>query len=270
MPDFHPDIKDLIQKMMTVDAAQRIKMNEIKEHPAFRFGLPPPYIVPTPIPFPDFACPMDISLVNDDVRNSLMKIGISQEEIEESMLASDTNPVKVFVMLLTRQIQLNELPWDKAEKSMNVPIPDEISVSNDDDSFGSGVVNQSNLYGRKKPIADISSPDGFSLAHRVNWFNVEPSNRIQYDINESFGPIIIPLAQLMNELEQIILNNNYVFFHPNDLQLLGKNDKETYIIIDAVFSTPESITINLQMKNPTQEESESICSAIAALASLIL
>ena len=74
----------------------------------------------------------------------------------------------------------------------------------------------------------------------------------------------------MNELEQIILNNNYVFFHPNDLQLLGKNDKETYIIIDAVFSTPESITINLQMKNPTQEESESICSAIAALASLIL
>ena len=268
MPDFHPDIKDLIQRMMTVDPSQRIQMSQIKEHPAFRFGLPPSYIVPTPIPFPDFNCPLDVSLVNDDVRNSLNKIGISQEEIEESILSSDTNPVKVFVMLLTRQIQLNELPWEKAESSMNAQILEEATENTD--TFGSGVVNQSNLYGRKKPMADISSPDGFSLAQRANWFNVEPSNVIQYDINESFGPIIIPLSQLMNELEQIVLNNNYSFFHPNDLELLGKNERDTYIIIEAVFSTPESITINLQMKNPTQEESETICSAIAALYSLIL
>jgi serine/threonine protein kinase len=42
--------KDLVEKMIVVSPAKRIRMQEIKEHPAFRFGLVDGYRVPEPLP----------------------------------------------------------------------------------------------------------------------------------------------------------------------------------------------------------------------------
>ncbi|OHT06291.1 CAMK family protein kinase [Tritrichomonas foetus] len=268
MPEFHPNIKDLISKMMTVDPAQRITMEGIKNHPAFRFGLPTTYIVPIPIPFPDFSNPIDPSIISVDVKNSLLKIGISEEEIQYGLMSTESNPVKVFVMLLTRQIQLNELPWESSitsiESSQNIPIE-----SIPGHTFGNGVVNQSNLYERKKPIPDVSSPDGFSLAMRVNWFQLD-TQYVEYDVDETFGPVVIPLVQLMNALEHIVIQLKYSFFHPNDLQILGRNERDTYLIIDVTFTTAEALSIHLQMKNAAQEDRETLCRAISELTAAVL
>ena len=260
MPDFHPDIKDLIQRMMTVDPAQRITMEEIKSHPAFRFCLPPAYIVPTPIPSPGFSNPIDPMTISEDIRISLSRIGITDDEIRDSALSNESNPVKIFIILLSRHIQPNELPWEKAITSM-----DKSFIQNNDiQDFGNSFVNQLNLGERTNRIPDtnLSSPEGFSLAFSPQWFQMA-AEKDTYDFDEKFGPIAIPLPFLMTGLEIIVIDVGYIYFHPNDLRIIAKHKEgNTYLIIDAVFNSQDSICVRLQMKNVTQEDSEVIPRAI--------
>lgn len=244
MPDFHPDIKDLIYKMMTVDPNERITMQGIKSHPAFRFMLAPTYIVPTPIPFPDFSNPIDPAMLsNSSVLKSLEEIGIDNEEACRALMSTDNNVVKVFVMMLSQKIEITELPWDMAVA--NVEAIDSAPAL---EGFGTGTVDQSNLY-EPKPrfIPEVSSPEGFSFAQRSNWIQLDSVTTYEYD--ETFGPATMSLAAMMSLLQQILIQNNFNFFHPNDLSLLGKNEKDNYIQLDAVFVSSDSIALHTQMKN---------------------
>ena len=196
----------------------------------------------------------------------MTKIGITPEEIAESMLAPTTNPVKIFVMHLTRHLEINELPWELS-LSYDENHLASIQPANSAD-FGTGYVNQTNFFNKPMLDPDVSSPDGFSLAQRAEWLNMDTGDQMQYDVNQTFEPIFMPLAQLMTHLQQIVIHHHYHFFLPHDLQILGKDDKDTYITIDAVFTTAESIAVHVQMKNQTQEQCEAICNEISQFVSI--
>ncbi|OHT02841.1 putative CAMK family protein kinase [Tritrichomonas foetus] len=283
MPDFHPNIKDLIGRMMTVDPSQRITMEQIKNHPAFRFGLPITYVVPKPVPFPDFCAPMDPSILSADMIHSLTKIGLQQEEIKYEMMSNESNPVKIFVMLLSRHIQITELPWEHAIRHLRVDDYDpgiDSSIDQLNNQFNNNQFNNvlnanvpvQNLPNRSKgPIQDISSPEGFSLASRPDWATFTSGMRIvDFDVDENFGPVMTSLWVLMNAVEQILINCGFIFFHPNDLMIYGKNENDAYAIVEAIFTSQESLLLHLQLRNATPEERDNLCRALSEISALSL
>lgn len=255
MPDFHPYIKDLIQRMLTVDPDKRITIEEIKNHVAFRVSLPAYYILPTPISYPDFANPIDPNTVSDDIKVILTKIGFSDDEITLSLIADENNPVKIFVSMLSRKISLHDLPWDKAISSVPKISLSEFNILDVDKKyFGNKITS-----GKRKQSAspDFISPDSFSFAQQVQWVTNDITF-IDYEINETFPPTFLPLPDVASKI-QIVLNQlGYIFFYPNELQFIAKNENETYIVLDLTYSTPEKIIIHFQMINCDSQETHDL------------
>jgi BR serine/threonine kinase len=118
MPAWHPDIQDLVKQMLTVDASKRITVAGIKQHPAFRMMIPPTYALPTPLPAFDLNAPIDPEVVTEDVQTALARIGVTSEDIAEALSSPDWSIVKLFIIKLTRKVELGELPWDQAVSEM--------------------------------------------------------------------------------------------------------------------------------------------------------
>ena len=74
MPDFPPDIKDLISRMLQVDPAKRITIEQIKHNRAFRIDLPRRYTIPSPLPKITKIDPIDINQVDEAVIGALIDI----------------------------------------------------------------------------------------------------------------------------------------------------------------------------------------------------
>ena len=252
MPDFHPNIKDLIRRMMTVEPANRITMEEIKHHIAFRHGLPSTYIVPSPIPFTDFSCQIDPSSVPIELKSLLTKIGLTESEINSSLEMLGNNTIKIFVMMLTRNISLQNLPWEHAISQIphnDFPEFEFTSIN--------GTVYQAALWRQELPNVCSPTPDGFSLAQEAPWAMHDSSFfRPNFESNERFGPTNIPLVAVASGI-QIVLNQlGFVFFHPNDMQFYAKNDRETYLSIDLYYSEPGAVSLYLQMIGCESQEEQ--------------
>lgn len=252
MPDFHPHIKDLITRMLTVDVDSRITISEIKAHPAFRLTMPPIYVAPSPFPYVNTLTPIDS--VSDDVKQCLAQIGIEETEMKEALMSSENNIVKIFTMMLLNRVKLEDLPWDLAHIKMN---PVEADTRGD---FVNFCVAQKGQRERKTESVEYVHTEGFSLVQKPDW-ELDFEEEFEFDESETFGPVCGPVWELMTELESISLENNFSFLHPNDMQLIGK-DNNSYIHFDTWFETPETLMLQLQMKNVIPEQRIALCDAI--------
>jgi hypothetical protein len=50
MPSFAPEVRDLVARILSTDVQKRYTITQIKNHPAFRTGLPKDYTLPEPLP----------------------------------------------------------------------------------------------------------------------------------------------------------------------------------------------------------------------------
>ena len=64
MPDLPEDVQDLITRMLAVSTDDRVTIEGIKSHPAFRIGLPDEYKLPKPLPVPPLDSPIDPSTLD--------------------------------------------------------------------------------------------------------------------------------------------------------------------------------------------------------------
>lgn len=255
MPEFHPDLKNLISRMLTVDPAGRITIEEIKNHPAFRFTLPPEYVLPTPIPYVNTVAPIDPSTINQDVRDCLLRIGIPEEEIYGSLVQEGNNVVKMFTLMMARRIELEDLPWDHAISAVA-----EVDMTIDDVGFGAGTINQRNLIAAKDEFMEDQVQEGFSLARRAHWMPADAE--IEFDADETFGPVAIQPSYLMTFLQEVLIINGFMFFHPSDMRVIGKAGNGAYAQFDAIFTSSTTVMLKVQMQNITTDQKMAICSNI--------
>ena len=272
MPDFPPPIQDLIQKMITVDPTQRIKMEEIKHHPAFYYKLPPLYILPTPIPVPDISKPLPAETLQDkQILKYLTQIGIPEPEIRTSLVAEGTNMVKLFYLMMSRKIQFDSYPWSQSHTIQSLmklwnppeksPEP-EIDPMIEFDNFGPNTVKSQLKSNHDVPF--ILSPDVSSLATRQLWLQEEPGT--EFDYESDIGATAMTLPNLMYELEKIMFECGFEFFHPDDMTLIGKlenkidktSENESYMELNVKFTTVQCIKVHLSMKNVTMELKDTV------------
>jgi len=218
MPPFPDEIQDLIRGMMTVEPSQRLTIEQIKSHPAFLYGLPCGYIIPSPIPFPDLSEPFNPASIDRQMIQTLTQIGLTPDEINESIVEPSTNFVKLFIVMLSRKITLDQLPWDKAISFLpQNDIPHSLSG---DGTFGEGKIS---LHIQKtKRHAEPSSLDfPTSYAALQPWILEE--SPLNFDYSEELGTTTNTLASLMFNLEKILIGiDRLIWYLHQTLKLLVK------------------------------------------------
>lgn len=114
MPEFPADIVDLIKNLLVVDPNGRLTIDQIKDHPAFRRNLDQLYVLPTPIPDVTALRQIDLSSIPPEIKKILMQMGFSdEEELNIQLKSNESTIAKVFVAMLTAQLDLDLLPWDE-------------------------------------------------------------------------------------------------------------------------------------------------------------
>lgn len=224
-PEFHPDLKDMIQRMITVDVSQRITLDQIKKHRAFLMKLPRYYVLPTPIHPSSISAPIDPSTLNDQIFETLKRIGISKEEALQEITSETTNQVKMFIDLIQQKTHLDDLPWETASN--------EVADNGENvENFLDGEVAIGDLP-RQDPVGSLSDfPQ--SLAVRPTWFPSTPV--MEYQTIDVFGPSMQPLCQIIAEIQILFSQASLPFFHPNDMVLIAKYDEETFIRVEADYN----------------------------------
>jgi serine/threonine protein kinase len=250
MPAWHPEIQDLVKQMLTVDSSKRITIKGIKEHRAFRRMMPIEYVLPEPLPEYDLNTPIDPEEMTEEVQAALAKIGITSEELIESLNSPDNNLVKLFIIRLTRHIQMDELPWDRA---ISVLPESEVDLGVDVESIRS--VDHSGLPKHLKRAESQpylpSSPPG-SIPEKADWLLFDPED-YDFDSQREYGPIEMGVCQLMSLFQTVLVRCGFRFLHPNDYEILAKNNENKFLRIIAMSQSQETISWSLQMKGEIED-----------------
>lgn len=259
MPDFPEDLKDLIGQMIRVDPNARITIDKIIAHPAFRFTLPTRYVVPMPVPYANTGETINTKMLSDVVKTCLERIGVSADELEKAMKMPETNMVKVFALILSRQVGMEDIPWDQAVTTMeDLPMPS-------DESFGTDTICPKPAIVTKSRFDESESmSDGFSLAHERSWIDeIATNGESDFEDIETFPAVNMPLAYMMTVIQIALVETGFAFFHPSDLQLIGRNE-DTLVQIDAWFTNEQEnmIAFKVQVKNGGLTAKNDLCTEI--------
>lgn len=244
MPKHFPDdIKDLIKKMLTVEPEKRITIAEIKEHKAFLNGYPKSYVLPSPIPIPDLEEPLSIDDIPDSHFESLCQLGISRDEARDQLTSAGTNVSKVFVNMLLQNQEFENLPWNEAVSALPECENDEFFLT---EGFGQGMIDNSGLASQWQQEHDSFAPGRFSLTKPMY---LPSATREEYEAEETFEQSCVSLPVLFANLQKILIENSFVFFHPNDVTLIAKNRSGSYVKITALFEDENTFNLTLYVQN---------------------
>ena len=116
MPNFPDEIKDLISRMLCVEADKRITIEQIKTHPAFRLLLPPDYVFPAPLPAPNIIESIDPALLSPSIIAVLQQIGFKDDDLRDQLMADHSTMAKTFLFLMLRRLSFDSLPWGDDEQ----------------------------------------------------------------------------------------------------------------------------------------------------------
>lgn len=259
MPPFPSDIKDLISQMMKVDPKMRATIADIKSHPAFRSGLSMMYILPSPIPLFSDSHSLDPSQISPEIIRILQQIGFSDEEELKNELQSTSNTMaKVFVSMLTPQINLEQLPWDKSScGSVASPCLTPFNSSSFMVSSGNKVFNfdfdgnitstnvKNEQLGRKNSSNAIEM--SYSIARRPSWVvdgtdqDISALNEVAFTFNN------VPIWDLMCRAEETAGDLGMQWFHPDPVTMYLRTPDSSFY---------SNLTANFVDKSENEVESE--------------
>lgn len=256
MPNFPPEIQDLISRMLTVDVNQRINIEGIKEHPAFRIGLPESYILPCPLPIPFLPDPIDLTEVDPKVLAVLQQIGFTNDEELQIELGTEGHSMaKVFYYMLTTNITLDSLPWTDNQIQADISAqPDAFLMSPQGVAYESGTQSSDPFHRRRRKSSLASSPDVYSLAERAQWASV-PTQEYTSDIVQPCVDINMHLDILMMNMQLMLYSLNFEWFHQDDYTLIARRAEDMmYIIVKVAHeSATETLQMNLYFTQATQQ-----------------
>jgi BR serine/threonine kinase len=269
MPAFPAEIKDIIQRMLTVDPEKRITIAEIKQHPCFRQSLNSEYLLPKPMPFIHTA-PVDISQVDPKYIDSLIKIGFTNEELAEELAVEENTMAKVFLTMLMQKMDLDAIPWDTAD-SYAVSSPSILSSASIMNAVkvSNFTLNPLDPFQRKKVIPPESVSLGqMSYAKQGMWPIDDSPDFLSESSFETFG---VPLWQAMFNIQQLFTQMGMQWFHPDPQNIIARNeDSNLYVSIECLFRTSEDVTVTAKLRRGDFDAfnllAESIRSALGVVA----
>ncbi|KAH0787247.1 CAMK family protein kinase [Histomonas meleagridis] len=262
MLNFSPDVQDLIRRMLTVDVTQRITLDEIVQHPAFRIGLMPSYIPPSPIPFPKFFRAIDVNNIPPAIIEILSQIGISGNDLYNDLQSTENNMTKVFVVMLTNQfIDLDQLPWECAYSGYPVPLINStvntpISISSDP-----SVSTSSNTLFRQNPKKPIQSQslEMYSFAQASDFNIIRETNVNEYLDSYTINTAGISVWSIFGSIQLLLADKEVQWFHPDPLTMYIRTmDTLFYVSINAKFTTPSDVSLRLLLHKGDTEMFQSL------------
>ena len=257
-PDFPADIADMIRRMITVDPTKRITIDQLKAHPGFRRGLADGYVLPTPIPFNTYSSPIDIETVSTDMKNVLKQIGYTdEEELEEELRAPTNNMAKVFIAMLTEQLDLENLPWDQSSNSTENTL-----------AAGGFMAAQKGIaapdtgdidpFHRHKAMKPTNSMDVASMSVARPFFSLEatPVTSVLKDVStEVFG---VSIWNVMAKVEETCTNFGFQYFHPDPVTVyMRSKDGQCYMSVTTDFMLSDELTVSLVLHKGPEEQFQS-------------
>ena len=211
MPELPDEIKDLIQRMLTVDPAKRITLAEIKQHPAFRIGLAPLYICPTPQPIPDELPPVDMEKLPPIALNVLRQLGFSDNELKEELASPAHTVAKEFCFMMEGKVSFDTLQWTSTAHDG----PEAFPIIMPAEGLSIGIT----------PPRSVSRD---SLQGSMSYYSVVERSILGFDIPslpESDKKTIETEAQtevLMNAVQQYLTQINYNWVYPDDFTIFTR------------------------------------------------
>jgi BR serine/threonine kinase len=261
MPAFAADVQDLVRKMLTVDVKQRITIRQIKTHPAFRRGLDPCYVLPSPLPFAPFTEPLNVANIPAEVLEILKQIGFRDRRDLIGQLESRENPIaKVFVALLMGTTDLEQLPWTCAQSGASTIAPIDFSIP----------IQPADLPGRESEglIAEHAGlPESPSLGSCSFdavplWFDgpILPSQVLATVTIEIRGR---PLWAVMTAIQNGLGRLSYLWFHPDPrLICIRSTDATAYYSVSATLQAPMEAALTLIAHKGDPERSAAFFDAV--------
>jgi BR serine/threonine kinase len=254
MPEFPEPLQDLVSRMLTVAPDKRIRIDEIKRHRAFFLDLPPlQYQPPTPLPIPLFNEPIDRADIDDGIRSILRSIGYeSEDEIDRELTAETHTKAKVFFRMFTRTIPLDLLPWRSEAPVFEYPqnkfvlSPMELPQMTPEVVLNSGSLVHS----------PDSNPIG-SMPLSSNWGVARTAAAGGDRLFERFDRIEEHIEVIMADLQVILQNREYVWFHPDDMSIVaGDLSLQFFLLFQAEFMDLNAIALTVQVVRGGDRHSE--------------
>lgn len=245
MPDFPAEVQQLISGMLTVDTTQRITISQIKAHPAFRIGLPPAYILPTPLPLPVIADPVDPTTVGENVVGVLRQIGfVNDEELVAQFTAEGPTMAKVFYSKLTATLSLDNIPWSQPEVHESEGPDEPLMVAPRGMGFSNVVVDP---FKAKKELMHIGSLNslGDSVPEKAVWADLL-SHEFKSDLVQPCCGIPLPMNVLMCRMQEMMIALNMEWFYPDDYTIIAKHPEDRmYLVMKIQHESLESMHMDL-------------------------
>ena len=273
-PSFSPRIQDLIGRMLVLDPEQRITISQIKEHPAFRYGLPEQYVFPTPLPLDCGERRIDPSTISPEIVDLLHKIGYNdEEELQHDFETEERTMAKIFYMMLTSRVSLNEIRWDLSidenpEYQQEFPHNDDkILVPPNQQAFTLG--QEEDPFHTHEIINPQSLEMGTSFAAQTEWEVPADSSILQIHLVSCPG---CPIIQAITAMQVLVRQFNMQWFHPDEYTIIARDEANgLYVIIIAnIAPDGDGTTLELQLCHGTIESFTTLSQAADAIVSSML
>lgn len=243
MPAFHPDIQDLIHRLLTVDPDRRITIEEIKQHPCFRQGLNAEYYLPKPLPFVNIG-PIKIEEIDPQILKNLLRVGFSEDDLGSELASPENNMAKVFLSMLQQKTNIESIPWTSADSNAaEILQQSDIMTAVHQPHFHP---NSSDPFQRHGVTPSESlSLSQMSYANQYTWGIEDQTNYLQEKSFETFG---ISIWQIMFSIQCQLNTMGMQWFHPNPQEILCRSEQsDLYVTIEGTFRTTEDVNLSVKL-----------------------
>ena len=233
-PTVNKDLADLIKRILVVDPANRLTIEQIKEHRGFRLGLPRGYVVPTPLPLPHLEKPIELKEDGDmQALEVLQQVGFSDPvELKRQLTCDKANMAKVFYFMLTQKNDMATLPWDGA-----------VGVDNTflDHSFGN------EPYGIMRDLVESRSIGSFfSPFESAVPLVPDQAGSDQYGMDESLPCMKIDSVHLGLRLQDFFRDHSFEFLVPDDRTMYARNEVTSLCVcLKAAYVDTETMSLKV-------------------------
>jgi BR serine/threonine kinase len=248
---FPADIRALIAQMLEVDPSKRITIPEIKRSEAFRRGMPPMYIAPTPLPLPIFNDVIRIEDLDAELRDVFRQIGYENDEDLREDLGSENHSIaKNFYKILKSDISWDNFEWDfDSPNRPDAPAPAP-SFALPQSSFGWG-----SSFGEATMLASSDSLEGSVLHTRLICVGGSPNS-------EGSSQAIyfsVPLEWMMMAVQDFLGRRAFAWFHPDETTLLARRkEPQMDLELHTEFDLSAQLRLKVKLKNGEQREFDQI------------
>jgi len=250
MPNFQPEIQDLIRKLLEVDPKKRITIEGIKHHPSFRLGLPRSYAFPGPLPLPSHIDPIDPEKIDPPLLDVLRQIDFgTEEELFSQLRSTENTPAKCFYLMLTRNIYIDDLPWPSDQNENDANHSNNQNSGTNEQLPAIMFTNTSSFsepFGGKMSFSSSESLSVYSFAERASWaFEQLPDIPVLH--TEEILDLTLPLEDVIGVIQKCLNEEKFDWFYPSDVELFARKQKPEIVDIHVQAEYDENSNLKISM-----------------------